>query len=246
MSRSIVRAYAEAITRGDWKTTHEGIAFDSNGTLVDGQHRLAAIIEADTPVELIVFTDVPADTFDVLNTGKKRNGADTLAIEGEKNSHLLAAMIRAVYLYDHRPEGAWSGTGARLTNHQILQTLEAHPRLREFVPIAERIASATSMIKSAAGAAAYLTERNNAHRDLSEWYDGITEGAGLARQDPRLTFRNHMLKLAKHEVGAGQKRRETREHVALYVTAFNSWIAGETLPRLRYDQRQPLPPVHKG
>jgi len=40
--------------------------------LVDGQHRLAAIVEADLPVEGTVFTDCRADTFDVLDTG---NGA---------------------------------------------------------------------------------------------------------------------------------------------------------------------------
>jgi hypothetical protein len=37
--------------------THQGIAFDTQGVLVDGQHRLAAIIEADRPVELTVFTE---------------------------------------------------------------------------------------------------------------------------------------------------------------------------------------------
>jgi hypothetical protein len=59
--------------------THQDIAFDSNGVLVDGQHRLAAIIEADLPVEMTVFTDVEPDNFDVLDTGEKRNAADVLA-----------------------------------------------------------------------------------------------------------------------------------------------------------------------
>jgi hypothetical protein len=63
-----------------------GIAFDTNGVLVDGQHRLAAIVEADLPVELTVFTEVGQGAFDVLDTGKRRNAADILAIEGE-NGH---------------------------------------------------------------------------------------------------------------------------------------------------------------
>ena len=62
--------------------THQGIAFDVNGVLVDGQHRLAAVIEADVPVELTVFTEVGEGTFDVLDTGKRRTAADVLAIEG--------------------------------------------------------------------------------------------------------------------------------------------------------------------
>src|SRR6266487_5152852 len=86
LSRSTVRSFAEAMRRGDWLVTHQGIAFDTNGVLVDGQHRLAAIIEADRPVELTVFTDVAEGTFDVLDIGKRRTAADVLAIEGERNS----------------------------------------------------------------------------------------------------------------------------------------------------------------
>jgi hypothetical protein len=58
---------------------------------------LAAIIEADVPVELTVFTDVGEGTFDVLDTGKRRSAADVLAIEGEKSSTMLAAMVRTVW-----------------------------------------------------------------------------------------------------------------------------------------------------
>ncbi len=100
---------AEAMRRGDWLVTHQGIAFDTNGVLVDGQHRLAAIIEADLPVEVTVFTDVEPDTFDVLDTGKRRNAADVLAIEGEKSTATLAAMVRTVWQYENRPEASWSG-----------------------------------------------------------------------------------------------------------------------------------------
>jgi len=93
VSRSVVRSFAEAMQRGEWIVTHQGIAFDVNGVLIDGQHRLAAIVEADVPVDLTVFTDVDDGTFDVLDTGKRRNAADVLAIEGEKSSTMLAAMV---------------------------------------------------------------------------------------------------------------------------------------------------------
>jgi hypothetical protein len=98
VSRPVVRSFAEAMRRGEWLITHQGIAFDVNGVLVDGQHRLAAVIEADQPVEMTVFTDVSEGGFDVLDTGKRRTAADVLAIEGEKNSILLAAMVRIVWL----------------------------------------------------------------------------------------------------------------------------------------------------
>ncbi|HZC52509.1 MAG TPA: hypothetical protein VE441_08440 [Mycobacterium sp.] len=247
VSRSTVRAFAEAMRRGDWLVTHQGIAFDSNGVLVDGQHRLAAIIEADLPVEMTVFSEVAPDTFDVLDTGKRRNAADVLAIEGERSTILLAAMVRSVWLYDNRRDVSWSGGGAVVTNHQIVQTLEAHPRIREFVAVGERVAAETGMIKSAAGASAYLVERANKARKtlLGEWHEGIIDGAGLVKTDPRLVFRRTMFSMARKQAGIVQRRRDSREHVALYLKAFNAWAGGETLTSLRFAARESVPTIAK-
>jgi hypothetical protein len=243
LSRPVVRSFAEAMHRGEWLVTHQGIAFDVNGVLVDGQHRLAAVIEADQPVEMTVFTDVPEGAFDVLDTGKRRTAADVLAIEGEKNSILLAAMVRIVWLYENRPDLNWSGGAAGVTNHQIVQTLEQHPRVRDFVSLGEQIAAATGMIKSAAGAASYLVERAVKRADLTGWYEGIIEGTGLGKGDARLRLRRVMFSMTRRHAGQPMRRRDTREHVALYIKAFNAWHAGEALPSLRFTSGEAMPPI---
>ena len=103
LTRTRVREFAEAMKRGDWQLTHQGIAFDTDGQLKDGQHRLAAIVEADQPVTMMVTTDLPPETFDVLDTGKRRTAADALTINGEKSTSMLAAMVRVIWLAEHLP-----------------------------------------------------------------------------------------------------------------------------------------------
>src|SRR3989440_6857720 len=164
-----VREFAAAMRRGEWRVTHQGIAFDTTGALVDGQHRLAAIVEADIPVEITVFSEVPEGAFDVLDTGKRRNAADVLAIEGEKSAGTLPAMVRTVWLYENRPELNWSGGDAGVSNHQIVQTLLQHPKLRDFIGVGEQIAAATGMIKSAAGPASDLVTQAT-RPDLPAWF----------------------------------------------------------------------------
>jgi hypothetical protein len=246
LSKATVRGFADAMRRGDWLVTHQGIAFDTNGVLVDGQHRLAAVIEAEMPVDMTVFTEVEPDTFDVLDTGKRRNAADVLAIEGEKSSSTLAAMVRTLWLYYNRPDASWTGGGATVTNHQIVQTLAAHPKLRDYVPLGEQISAETGMMKAAAGAAAYLVEQANRGKKakLARWHDGVIEGAGLRRNDPRLVFRRTMFSMARRQ-GAAPRRRDTREHVGLYLKAFNAWAAGEALNQLRFTAREPVPAIAK-
>lgn len=243
LSAGQVRQFADAMVRGDWKVTHQGIGFDSSGTLIDGQHRLAAVVEAGIPVEMTVFTDVPTETFDVLDTGRRRGASDALAIEGEHNSRLLAAMVRIVYQYENKPEGSWN-RGNTVTNHQIVEALEQHSKLREYIGVADDISTAISMIKSAAGAAAYLTARDTKPAKLQPWYDGLIEGTNLKKSDPRLLLRNTMFRLGRKEAGQLQ-RRDPRQHLSLYLSAFNAWAAGETPTRLRYDPRGSLPSVAK-
>lgn len=71
-----VKAFAQAIKDGRWLKTHQGIAFDVNGRLIDGQHRLSAIVMANIPVEMLVSRDVVEDAFKVTDSGAKRNIGD--------------------------------------------------------------------------------------------------------------------------------------------------------------------------
>ena len=79
VSKAVVRSFAQAMRRGEWMVTHQGIAFDTQGVLVDGQHRLAAIIEADRPVELTVFTEVGDRGGEVVHDAG-RDGAHRLVV----------------------------------------------------------------------------------------------------------------------------------------------------------------------
>lgn len=243
LSAAQVEAFAEAMRRGDWQVTHQGIAIGTDGQVIDGQHRLAAVVEAGIPVTMMVFSDVDPSTFDVLDTGRRRNAADVLAIEGEKSTIQLAAMLRAVWLYDNRRDSSWSGGSATVTNHQILQTLADNPAIRDVIAPAEQISAATGMIKSAAGAACYLINRVNQPASLEPWYEGLIDGAGLNKTDPRLKFRNLMQAMARKQAGLVQRRRDTRESVALYLKAYNAWALDEPITQLRYAPREALPEV---
>lgn len=74
----MVRDMAE----GRWVTTHEGIAFDTRGRLIDGQHRLAAIVASGVSLFLWVFRDLPDDAIQVINRGKARTMAHRLQCLG--------------------------------------------------------------------------------------------------------------------------------------------------------------------
>jgi hypothetical protein len=75
---SHVEALALAMMGGEWRLTHQGIAFDPEGNLLDGQHRLRAVVLAETPVRMTVARDVAPEAFAALDLGKARRIADVL------------------------------------------------------------------------------------------------------------------------------------------------------------------------
>ena len=75
-----VKALADALRRGEWKLTHQGIAITGSGRLLDGQHRLLAIVEADLPATMMVTREVDADAYAGMDIGRKRRLGEVLGL----------------------------------------------------------------------------------------------------------------------------------------------------------------------
>ena len=57
-----VEKFAAEMTAGRWRLTHQGIAFDTEGKLIDGRHRLLAVIRSGATVPMLVVVDEPVPT----------------------------------------------------------------------------------------------------------------------------------------------------------------------------------------
>lgn len=67
----LVADYVRQIREGRWRRTHQGIAFSEKGTLLDGQHRLFAVVEAGIAVPMLVFVNEPLENHLAVDGGKR-------------------------------------------------------------------------------------------------------------------------------------------------------------------------------
>ncbi len=88
---------------GRWKLTHEGIAFDINGILQDGQHRLWAIVLSSCTVEMNVTFNTSEECIEYVGGGKKRMAHERMNLSGRyqggvSKNHLAAlrAMLQGM------------------------------------------------------------------------------------------------------------------------------------------------------
>lgn len=95
MDRRLVDQIRRDIVNGDFVTTHQGIAFDDDGNLVDGQHRLQAIADSGMAVNVMVTTGLTRRAFSVVDTGKARTYRDFAITSGIGEDDPLFASTRA-------------------------------------------------------------------------------------------------------------------------------------------------------
>jgi len=86
--------YKKDMQDNNWSLTGETIKFGSDGLLKDGQNRLAACIQAQTPFTTHAIFGIDPQTFHHMDTGKNRSGEDVLSIMGVKNATKMSLLIK--------------------------------------------------------------------------------------------------------------------------------------------------------
>jgi len=77
---AVVALYVRQIKEGLWRRTHQGVAITKSSILIDGQHRLVAVVKAGITVPMIVFVDEPEENFEFIDCGRNRSQVDMLRL----------------------------------------------------------------------------------------------------------------------------------------------------------------------
>lgn len=92
---TVIDRYAEIIKSGKWEITPQGIVISNTGVLLDGQHRLLAIIKADAAVPMFIWSNVEEEVYKVLDRGIARTTAD--ALREDRDLTETAALLSDIY-----------------------------------------------------------------------------------------------------------------------------------------------------
>jgi hypothetical protein len=128
MKRSVVRRYANDMLSDRWKENGESIILDTFGSVIDGQHRLRALVLSGKSYRFIVVQGVLRDAFDTFDIGKNRTSSDTLEVSGLKDCKNLAAVLRSIL--DYKSNGDLAFTRKAATNRE--RSFDVMAALREY------------------------------------------------------------------------------------------------------------------
>lgn len=214
-----VEEFKEAILRGEWKYNGEPIRFSKEGTLLDGQHRLWAIMLAERAVECLVVTGLEEEVQVTIDTGTRRTLGDSLKLMGYPQAGTLAATINMKWKIDNGEVR----TSTNPTFSQAIALFEKHEGLVEGVRLANRFRARLHGSAAAVGSLYYEFAQRDA--DAAEaFFEGLIEGVGLAKDSPILALRRQI---------------ETTKHskivfMALIIKAWNGYQEGRSMTNITW------------
>lgn len=223
LSRSTVERYAADMKAGNWNNNGQGIVLTPEGNLLDGQHRMAAVVMSNMSIGMLVVRGVPHETFVTMDSGKPRSLGDVLAIEGYVHVNTLAGMARASY-------GYCAGVSVRYPATKTV--LEAFVREHPYLGDVARLIGNTKLTipRSPLGAVLFLgNTRRNMDEEVTEFIEGLSSGVGLFKGDARLTLRDWFAAQRIKERG----RLSTETVFAAVGRAWNAYASGKELSVLK-------------
>lgn len=213
--------YARDITSGNWLATGDAVKFDHDGNLLDGQHRLTAILQAGEPAEMLVVTGLDPAVMNVLDTGAARTSSDMLLLNGKQNTAVVAAAAKLCLNWQ---AGNIKTSASTLvlnpTHSEILAFAESDPTIQWASSRAQHFYGAGLKARpSVVAFCMWLTGQIDAPATnlfFTSLAEMNTDGAG----DPRYTLLRRL--------NAMQDERTSQIGQAwVIIRAWNAWRAGD-------------------
>lgn len=240
--KEITFEYARVMRAGLWKEeTGEAIKIAYDGTILDGQQRLMAIIKADVKLNFLLITGLEKDVFSVLDTGTKRTSGDIFHIAGVLNDKSIAAGIIKYYTLKKGLTGLANGQQGRthLSSTELLTLYKSRDKFWQGVHSMSvswyHKSQRLLKVSEFTGLYAYLYDIDN--DDAYRFVDLLANGVDLDIYNPIKLLRE---KLIFSRINT--KFTLTNSHrTALIFKAWNMFRENKTVKFLRFTEQEIYP-----
>lgn len=231
LRETAVDKLSAVLRNGEWKFNGEAIQISKSGTLLNGQHRLTAVVRTGISIDTIIVFGMDESSQETMDFGSKRSVADILKFRGYKNVTNLVSLASSLALY--RKTGSlttaiWKNVPQ--TPAEIVKFVEDHPELAaealEAVSIGQKLRLS---IKPVGLARAAMFDVDS--EDAAYFWRRIIDPVGLDFDSPFLAFRDWALNPSRVP---SSTQNATKEQVAILIKAWNKFRQGEPCQRLYF------------
>lgn len=220
-----------AIEAGEWLFNAQPIQIATDGTILDGQHRLLACVKAGMPIQVLIVWQAQMETQETMDTGKSRSIADILRLRGYRNHDAVAALARRVAVAEAYGFKTGITTSSReVSNGSILRAAESITDLARYVHYAKSVAEMCKFNRGITGYLMWWLDKVD-RLDSDFFWDKLFTGDGLQIGNPIYALRQFAL-------NRDVKNRGTYAHnvqtAGVVLKAWNRFRCGEPVNRLNF------------
>lgn len=216
-----VTMWAGLMEAEKWRLTNQGIAFDSDGYLIDGQHRLWGVIRSGKPVAFLVVRGLPTAAQNLIDGGTPRKAGDQFDITfATRDGKQRVAIARVIHLL----RTGWAAPTQAIPTEEAFAQIE---RYRAEIEWALGVFPSRRAVAPAPVVGAWCYAYPTAPEQIAEFADSYVNGAGLDRGDPLLLLREHVI-----SVGATGDSTLRMEMALKAARAIWARMNGESVKRL--------------
>ena len=212
-----VSQLVDQMTSGEFENTGEPLIISAEGVLNNGQHRLFALVEADTEIDMDVRFGIPRRAFSKTDTGTSRNPADVLTILGVRHGADIARSVRLLVLYGR---GLPESVRSFVSNDEVGRAFE---KWKDITEVSDRVAQRAiprAIRGTALLATAYLASRSPGRAQLDAWLEILATGLEAARDNPAYVARERIVRAADAGLAT---REQLLERLALLINSWNAF-----------------------
>jgi len=243
ISQTHVSKLAALMRNGHWVLNGQTLSFSADGKLLDGQHRLNAIIQAGVTIPMSIAIGVIDErAFESYDSAiRKRSVTQIANMENIKNATHIVAISRRLLFYETTTDktkftfgvSAWGN----LSNQDVLSYMRKN--LEEIQSVFNDVRCSPPFIRCGAGSALVtaLIICNRADSIItSPFMEGLKTGVSLSVNSPVYMLREKLI--------SGSKKRGIKwetEVMALTIKAWNKHAKGNSVKFLRWRQEGDAP-----
>lgn len=240
-----IRNLAKEMQSGNWAMTGQPIVVSNEGVLLDGQHRLEAVVASGATVELMVVRGVDKDSFKFIDTGKSRSAGDVLSIEGYKNGVEIAGVAKVLMAYKNGQVGVSGGNGIGsinkvsygLTNSDILAYIKENEKLvRECRRVADSCRKCGKFLTISDYALFFYILGDIDVVEAETFLHQVSKGNNLSEGHPILLLRNKFIDARTFRRPYNQKAK-----LGMLFKAWNLYRQGRVKGNVGFNINDELP-----
>lgn len=234
VNQNSVNTWARMMEQDEWYVA-EPIKFDSNGRLIDGQHRLLGVIKSGRTVQFLVVRGMDPKSVRTLDNGRKRTPGNALEIENfPGDTKMAAAALRVVGAYFNGELKHANSTNSRngsVTGNDVVNMWNQYPYIVDAVKWAGEQRSSMNANPTVVAAGIVVLLHYASWDHVIEFFGALTGNVALTDKDPRQVMRKWLM----NQANAGECNSNEYRTRSLFVMirCWNWWIEGRPSTDIR-------------